>query len=65
MHILPTRYPMIVIIVVAVILCLVWFIDGQRLFVNVSFVCYGFIIGYLAALIHSRIREKEKKSNPR
>ena len=61
MHSLPTKYLIGVIIIIAVILCVAWFYGGGQAFRNVSFVCYGFIIGYSVAFIHSRLREKNAK----
>ena len=64
MHSLPTKYLIRVIIVVAVILFVAWFYDGGQAFESVSFICYGFIIGYSVAFIHSRLREKSAEAQP-
>jgi hypothetical protein len=61
MHSLPTRYLIGVIVVVAAILYVAWFYNGGKAFGRVSPVCYGFVIGYSVAFIHSRLKGKGAK----
>jgi xanthine/uracil permease len=55
------KYSIIVIIVLAAVLVFAWFYTSGEHFIRVLLICYGFLLGYLAAWFHIGCRQGFRK----
>jgi hypothetical protein len=55
------KYAITVLVVLAVVLGIAWFYASGEHLVRVSLICYGFLLGYLAAWFHIGRRQGFRK----
>jgi hypothetical protein len=55
------KYAIIVSVVLAAVLGIAWFYASGEHFIRLSLICYGFLLGYLAAWFHIGRRQGFRK----
>jgi hypothetical protein len=55
------KFVITVLIILAAVLGIAWFYSSGEHFIRVSLICYGFLLGYLAAWFHIGRRQGFKK----
>ena len=55
---MKTYFIAVVIVIVAVLIA-AWFVNGGEHFKDVAMVCYGFVIGWLAAWVAQSVSSKK------
>jgi hypothetical protein len=55
------KYAIIVFVVLAAVNSIAWFYASGEHFIRVSLICYGFLLGYLAAWFHIGRRQGFRK----